>query len=116
MQNKNFKILIDENLSRKLLSCLTIFPESNHVSAFALENTYDIDIWKFAKAEGYTILTRDIDFYGLSALYGCPPKVIHLLTPKTHQSTAYFRERLTRSSLAIIEFLKSEIHCYLKIE
>lgn len=113
---KYSKILIDENLSRKLLACLTFVRESNHVTAFSLEHTNDIEIWNFSKANGYTILTRDIDFYGLSALHGCPPKVIHLVTPKTNQSTAYFQERLIKSSLAIIEFLKSEIYCYLEIE
>lgn len=116
MEIKFFKILVDENLSKKLLPFLNFAPESKHVISCALEHTNDIDIWNFAKTNDYTILTRDIDFYGLSTLYGCPPKVIHLVTPKTNQSTKYFHERITSNLQVIIEFLKSEVYCYLEIK
>ena len=113
---KNFRLLIDENLSKKLLSSLIMFPESIHVTDCGLEHKDDSDIWNYAKIEGYTILTRDIDFYNLSAYLGCPPKIIHLITPLSGQSTAYFRERLVNNTSFIISFLKSDSLCYLKIE
>jgi predicted nuclease of predicted toxin-antitoxin system len=113
---EEFKILVDENLSRKILLSLPSFPGSLHVSSCYLERTSDVEIWEFAEKNGYAILTRDIDFYSLSTLRGCPPKVIHLVTPKANQSTQYFRDRLSRSIPAITDFLKSDLHCYLELE
>jgi predicted nuclease of predicted toxin-antitoxin system len=72
------KLLIDENLSDKLVTRLSDhYPGSQHVKQLQLQATPDLDIWDLAKAQGFTILTQD-DFVGLSALNGTPPKVIHL--------------------------------------
>ena len=36
----------------------------------------DAAIWSYAKANGFTIVTKDDDFEQRSVLYGHPPKVI----------------------------------------
>ena len=46
------------------------------VRQLKLENATDLDIWEFAKANGYTIVTFDADFYDFSQFYGQPPKII----------------------------------------
>jgi predicted nuclease of predicted toxin-antitoxin system len=38
----------------------------------------DRAIWNYAKANGFTIVSKDADFINLSFLYGAPPKVIYL--------------------------------------
>lgn len=40
----------------------------------------DNSVWAYAKAHGFTIVSRDIDFANMAALLGHPPKVIWLRT------------------------------------
>ena len=35
-------------------------------------------IWVYARAQGFTIVSKDADFYQRSVLYGYPPKVVWL--------------------------------------
>ena len=71
------KLLLDQNLSRRLIPALErVFPESTQVALVGLEKAFDIDIWKYAKDHGFVIVTKDSDFEELSLLYGAPPKVI----------------------------------------
>jgi len=73
------KLLIDENLSRKLVARLSdLFPGSNHVTDVALEESPDAAVWEYAKASGFTILTADADFFELATTLGPPPKVLWL--------------------------------------
>jgi len=73
------KLLFDQNLSRKLVTRLAdIFPDSSHVQSHNLTETDDSEIWEFAKAQGFCIVTQDADFAERSRLYGAPPKVIWL--------------------------------------
>lgn len=73
------KLLFDQNLSRKLVTRLAdIFPNSSHVQFHALTEAEDSEIWEFAKAQGFCIVTQDADFADRSRLYGAPPKVIWL--------------------------------------
>ncbi len=69
----------NHHLSRKLVARVAdLFPESSHVVFHGLDQASDIDIWTFARANGYTIVTRDNDFNDLSTLVGAPPKIIWL--------------------------------------
>jgi predicted nuclease of predicted toxin-antitoxin system len=71
------KLLFDQNLSRKLVASLAdVFPESTHVVFEHLDAVDDTIVWEFAKANGYTIVSKDSDFRQLSFLYGPPPKTI----------------------------------------
>ena len=72
-------LLLDENISRRILPVLEPhFPGSSHVCLAGLERALDDDIWQFAKANGYSIVTCDSDFHELSLLRGSPPKVVWL--------------------------------------
>jgi predicted nuclease of predicted toxin-antitoxin system len=63
------KLLIDENLSRKLIARLSdLFPGSIHVTDVALEESPDAAVWEYAKVKGFTILTADADFFELATM------------------------------------------------
>ena len=73
------KLLFDENLSPKLPRLLdTLFPGSQHVRDCNLKGFPDEDIWAFARANGFTIVSKDADFHQRSLLYGQPPKLVWL--------------------------------------
>jgi predicted nuclease of predicted toxin-antitoxin system len=69
------KLLLDQNLSRKLVPSLTeLFPESCHLTSVLPENSDDRTIWNYAKENGFTLLTKDDDFEQRSILYAIRPK------------------------------------------
>jgi predicted nuclease of predicted toxin-antitoxin system len=71
----------DENLSPRLTDLLAdVFPGSAHVHACALGSSPDETIWEYAKAKGFTIVSRDSDFQERSILRGSPPKLIWVRT------------------------------------
>ena len=73
------KLLLDENLSRRLLPFLQHdYPDSTQVVMLGLQAASDTEIWQAAKDDGYVIVTRDADFEELSLVWGQPPKVIWL--------------------------------------
>ncbi|MBI5383999.1 MAG: DUF5615 family PIN-like protein [Verrucomicrobia bacterium] len=73
------KLLFDENLSPKLPRLLaTLFPESAHLRECGLRGLPDEDVWEYARAHGFTIVSKDSDFQQRSLLYGPPPKVVWL--------------------------------------
>lgn len=75
------KLLLDENLSRRLIPFLhTDYPGSNQVALLGMEKSSDREIWQYAKDHGYVIVTKDSDYHELSILYGAPPQVIWLKT------------------------------------
>ena len=49
---------------------------ANHLSDLGLEKSFDLDIWKYAKDNGCSILTKDSDFIDLQNIKGFPPKII----------------------------------------
>ena len=52
------KLLLDENLSRRLLPTLEpYYPDTSHVCLMGLERASDEQIWQFAKAEDYVIVS-----------------------------------------------------------
>ena len=97
------KLLFDQNISFRIIGIIKdYFPESNHVKYLGLENKSDIEIWDYAKVNGYTIVTFDSDFQDFSTLFGTPPKVIWLRMGNT--STEKIAEILTNKSGAIKDF------------
>ncbi len=73
------KLLFDQNLSFRLCSSLRKeFPDSAQVRLLGLEQASDREIWGYARDHGFTIVTKDEDFYELSLLHGSPPKVVWL--------------------------------------
>ena len=73
------KLLLDENLSDRIIHRIVdLYPNSEHVKTLGLINTDDVIIWKYAKNNGFVIVSKDSDFYQRSLLYGHPPKFIYL--------------------------------------
>ena len=100
------KLLLDENLSRRLLPFLLHdYPESNHVVLLGLETASDKIIWQRAKDDGFVMVTRDVDFQELSLVWGQPPKVIRLKT--LNQTRAATLKLLIDNRDLIIEALEA---------
>ncbi len=75
------KLLLDQNLSQRLLPVLkNCFPGSKHVKDFGLTGDDDENIWQFAKNSGFVLVSKDADFYYRSLLRGAPPKFIYIQT------------------------------------
>ena len=73
------KLLLDENLSRKLVVRLAeLYPDSAHVADLDLLARPAREIWTFAQQEGFVIVSTDADFYELATTLGPPPKVVWL--------------------------------------
>ncbi len=73
------KLLLDENLSRRIVPLLEPHsPGSTQVALVGLERASDLDIWRFARENDFCIVTRDADFYDLTLVHGIPPKVVWL--------------------------------------
>ena len=73
------KLLFDQNLSPKLPARLTdLHPGSDHVINQGLDQATDQQVWDFAKANDFTIVTKDSDYPNLVGLRGHPPKVLWL--------------------------------------
>ncbi|MBK6505150.1 MAG: DUF5615 family PIN-like protein [Ignavibacteria bacterium] len=73
-------LLFDNNLSVKLVHLLSdCFPGSVHVVDIGMQNSNDLDIWKYAKDKDLTIVSKDKDFYHLSSAFGSPPKLIWMI-------------------------------------
>ena len=75
------KLLLDENLSRRLVPFLQHdYPGSSQVVLLGMQSASDEEVWQKAREDGYVIVTRDADFQELSLVWGQPPKVILLKT------------------------------------
>jgi predicted nuclease of predicted toxin-antitoxin system len=98
------KLLLDFNLSPKLLPLINqLFKGSSHLQAANLvKNAPDEVIWRYAKENGFAILTADRDFLVLSARFGPPPKVIWLQS--MNYRTKYAADLIQRNALRIAEF------------
>ena len=75
------KLLLDENLSRRLVPFLQHdYPGSSQFVLLGLESATDTVVWQAAKAQDFVIVPRDADFEEFSLVWGQPPKVIWLKT------------------------------------
>jgi predicted nuclease of predicted toxin-antitoxin system len=73
------KLLLDQNLSFRLVRQLAdIFPGSTQVRLLGLAQADDRDLFDYAGANGFALLSQDADFAEMAALLGPPPKVIWL--------------------------------------
>lgn len=73
-------ILVDMNLSPRWVSLLADAGiESAHWSTLGAANAPDTEIMAFAKANGYIVLTHDLDFSAiLAATQGDKPSVVQI--------------------------------------
>jgi predicted nuclease of predicted toxin-antitoxin system len=93
------RLLFDESLSPKLTYLLTQeYPSSEHVRDAGLLGATDRQIWDYARAHGFAVVSKDTDFRERSYVEGAPPKVIWLDIGNTGTAAiAYlFREERRR--------------------
>ncbi|MGY3078741.1 putative nuclease of putative toxin-antitoxin system [Bradyrhizobium sp. LM6.10] len=97
------RLLFDQNLSFILCQMIAdLFPDSSHVRSHGLSEAADRALWEFAKANGFAIVTQDVDFADMASLLGSPPKVIWLRTG--NQTTAAIAALLRRHAQTIESF------------
>ena len=97
------KLLFDENLSPKLVELLAEeYPGSVHLREAGLRGASDDRIWEHARAEGYTIVSKDDDFRQRSFFEGAPPKVVSLQVGNA--GTAAIAELLRDDRARLIAF------------
>src|SRR5260370_31488982 len=78
------RLLFDQNLSFRLCEAIAdLFPESSHVGLSGLSEASDREVWDYASANGFTIVSQDSDFAEMAAVLGTPPKVIWLRAGKS---------------------------------
>jgi predicted nuclease of predicted toxin-antitoxin system len=59
---------------------LSDYPGSTQIALLGMEQADDREVWEYARAQDFVIVTRDSDYYDLSVIYGPPPKIIWLRT------------------------------------
>jgi predicted nuclease of predicted toxin-antitoxin system len=110
------KILLDHNLPPRLTLVLAKnFDAAFHVMDLGLERAHDRELWQYARDHGFTLMTKDKDFYHLSLLYGPPPKIIWL---RTGNMTAQALIDFVQSALPALNAFAFEenalLHLYLQ--
>ena len=81
------KLLLDENLSRRLVPFLQeTYPESTQVALLGMQEASDLEVWRYAGEHGYVLVTHDADFYDLSLTRGAPPLVLWLRSGNVDKS------------------------------
>ena len=98
-------LLFDQNLSFRLCQHLDdVFPQSTQVGLVGLAEADDREVWRFARANGLILVSKDADFAEMVVLRGAPPKVIWLRVG--NQPTAAIADRL-RAQAAVIAAIAS---------
>jgi predicted nuclease of predicted toxin-antitoxin system len=101
------KLLFDENLSPRLVGALAdVYPGSAHVHQCGLGSTDDATIWKYAKDNAFTIVSKDFDFQERSVLLGHPPKIIWLRA--TNCTSAEIESLLRAAAPVVARFIQEE--------
>jgi len=108
------KLLFDQNLSPRLSARLgDIYPGSQHVKDFGLQEAEDPVVWTFAKDNGFTIVSKDSDFEQRGVLYGHPPKLVWVRLGNC--STAQIEDALRKYSAVIHTFYEDPLESVLVI-
>ena len=109
------KLLLDANISWRLAVLLKPhFEDCLHVENAGLKNpATDIEIWTFAAANNFIIITNDDDFLNLAQAKGSPPKVVLLRTG--NQSNEYIGNLLLRHKNEISELSGTSDYGFLEI-
>jgi predicted nuclease of predicted toxin-antitoxin system len=53
-----------------------VYPGSTHVRLLGLASKPDIDVWEYARTNGFAIVSKDTDFHQRSLVDGFPPKIV----------------------------------------
>jgi predicted nuclease of predicted toxin-antitoxin system len=108
------KLLLDQNLSRKLVPELQArYPGSTHVYLLRLHTADDSYLWYYARQHGFTLATKNTDMVDLCVFRGAPPKVLWVRTGNC--STAEISELFARNERRIAEFERDETRVVLSL-
>lgn len=72
------KLLLDENLSYRIVRLISAKVEVVHCSAVTLLHASDRGMWEYAAANQLLLVTKDDDFRQLAVKEGFPPKIVWL--------------------------------------
>lgn len=109
------KLLLDENVSDKIVDSIRdLFPDCTHVKTVALARADDSVIADWAKQRGFTIVSKDTDFYQRTVALGSPAKLIWLRVGNC--ATATIVDLLRKRHALIHEFIASETESVLVLE
>lgn len=73
------KLLLDENLSRRLVPALQgRFPGSSQVALLGLERAIDAALCQYAAEHGTVLCSKDDDFHRLVAARGYRPQLVQV--------------------------------------
>jgi predicted nuclease of predicted toxin-antitoxin system len=104
------KLLLDQNLSFKLCRKVAhVYPDSEQVRTLGLASADDREIWRYAGAHDFTLVSLDADFAEMAALLGPRPKVIWLRCG--NQSTAVIERLLLDRTESIAAFERNAAAC-----
>ena len=90
-----------------------VYPGSVHLTSVLSETTADIDIWSYAKSNGFAIVTKDDDFEQRSILLGHPPKVIWVRLGNC--KTVEVAKLLCETKMVILAFNSDDEKSYLPL-
>jgi predicted nuclease of predicted toxin-antitoxin system len=106
------KLLFDENLSPRLAEALAdLYPGSIHVHECGLGSADDSAIWRYARDNTLTVVSKDSDFQDRSVLHGHPPKLIWLRAANC--STGEIETLLRSAAEVIRKFIEEDQESYL---
>ncbi len=109
-------ILLDHNLPPRLVRLLAKhFDTVRHVTDFGLESACDRELWEYARDQGFTLMTKDKDFYHLSLFYGPSPKIIWIRSGNmTAQTLIDFIESAIPALKAFASEYEAILHLYIQ--
>ena len=100
------RLLFDQNLSRHLVGRLAErFPGTSHVALLSLDTATDSEIWAYARAYEFIIVSKDSDFAARARLEPGSAKVVHLAVGNA--STSMIESLLLARSGEIDAFARS---------
>lgn len=109
------KLLLDQNLSRRLLPALEPhFPGSSQTALLGLDTASDLEVWRAAREGDFAIVTKDADFIELALIKGYPPKIVRLNLGNVSNDTIL--SCLLKHREAIAEFLGADHDGVLEID
>jgi predicted nuclease of predicted toxin-antitoxin system len=101
------KILLDENLSPKLVRRLADLMPLISMDDIGLRTFDDDQVWRYAHQHQFdAIITSDRDFVELVRLHGPPPKVMRI--ENCNVRLALIEQLLRREALRILSFVESK--------
>jgi predicted nuclease of predicted toxin-antitoxin system len=109
------RLLFDQNLAPTLVRRLgDLFPGSAHVREVGLERAGDEEVWAYAAAHDYTIVSKDADYHQLSFLRGSPPKTVWIR--RGNCSTAEIEQVLRQWQGHLLAFAQAEDAAFLILD